>query len=60
MLLTYVSNTHLRTSSPRSSNFDARETSVAKICRIIPLRTPYNVSVNSVDQGDNSGEEMVD
>ena len=26
----------------------------------IPLRTPCNVSVNSVDQGDNSGEEMVD
>ena len=33
---------------------------MAKICRIIPLRTLYNVSVNSVDQGDNSGEEMVD
>ena len=33
---------------------------MAKTCRIIPLRTPYNVSVNSVDQGDNSGEEMVD
>ena len=33
---------------------------MAKICRIIPLRTPCNVSVNSVDQGDNSGEEMVD
>ena len=32
---------------------------MAKICRAIPLRTPCNVSVNSVDQGDNSGEEMV-
>ena len=33
---------------------------MAKSCSIIPLRTPCNVSINSVDQGDNSGEEMVD